>query len=67
MISKKETRAIERATPETIKLWSVLKSQGIQAYIAFWDGVSKGTNYTINYAKKKNKSLEIVGVLNEKV
>ena len=28
--------------------------------LVFWNGVSKGTKHTINYAKKLNKDLEIV-------
>ncbi len=28
--------------------------------LIIWDGVSKGTNYTANYAKKKNKNVKIV-------
>ncbi|MBO5059355.1 MAG: hypothetical protein J6C82_00395 [Clostridia bacterium] len=27
--------------------------------LVIWDGVSKGTQYTINYAKKLNKDLQI--------
>lgn len=30
--------------------------------LVVWDGVSKGTKYTINYAKKLNKDIEIVFV-----
>lgn len=30
-----------------------------------WDGKSKGTQYTINYAKKHNKDLTILKVKNE--
>lgn len=28
--------------------------------LAFWDGKSKGTKYTINYAKKQKKDLAII-------
>lgn len=28
--------------------------------LVIWDGTSKGTEYTISYAKKKNKTLDIV-------
>ena len=28
--------------------------------LAVWDGASKGTQYTINYAKKLNKDIQIV-------
>ena len=27
--------------------------------IAFWDGVSRGTKFTIDYAKKTNKKVEV--------
>lgn len=38
MITKKEVRAIERATPEAQRLCYALKSQGVSAFIDFWDG-----------------------------
>ena len=28
--------------------------------IAFWDGVSKGTKYTIDFAKSKNKKVVVI-------
>ena len=28
--------------------------------LVIWDGVSKGTHYTINYATKKNKAVHVV-------
>lgn len=28
--------------------------------IALWDGISRGTKYTVEYAKKKNKTVKIV-------
>ena len=28
--------------------------------LVIWDGVSKGTQYTINYATKKNKAIRII-------
>lgn len=28
--------------------------------IAFWDGISKGTKYTIDYAKSKNKKIVVI-------
>ena len=28
--------------------------------LVIWDGVSKGSKYTINYAKKKNKNITII-------
>ena len=28
--------------------------------LVIWDGVSKGTQYTVNYAKKKNKKLTVI-------
>jgi len=28
--------------------------------VAFWDGESKGTKYTINYAKKKGKQINVI-------
>lgn len=34
--------------------------------IAFWDGQSKGTLHAIKYAKKKEKSLEIINYLEKK-
>lgn len=33
--------------------------------IAIWDGESRGTKYTIDYAKKLNKPVEII-IMNEK-
>lgn len=30
------------------------------AVIAFWNGISRGTKYTIDYAEKKNKQIIIV-------
>ena len=30
--------------------------------IVIWDGVSKGSLYTIEYAKKKNKSLKVITI-----
>lgn len=30
--------------------------------LVFWDGVSRGTKYTIDYAKKTGKSVEIIMV-----
>ena len=30
--------------------------------IAFWNGTSKGTKFVINYAKARNKDVEIIGV-----
>ncbi len=30
--------------------------------LAFWDGKSRGTSYTINYAKEKNKPIKIVQI-----
>lgn len=28
--------------------------------LVIWDGVSKGAMYTVNYAKKKSKTLKVV-------
>ena len=28
--------------------------------LVIWDGKSKGTNYTINYAKKLNKDIYVI-------
>ena len=33
-----------------------------EAVITFWDGKSRGTAYTINYAKKNNKQVNIIRV-----
>ena len=30
--------------------------------LAFWDGVSRGTLYTINYAKKQGKPVQVVRI-----
>ena len=30
--------------------------------LVIWDGVSKGSDYTIKYAKKKNKNIKIITV-----
>ena len=30
--------------------------------MAFWDGTSRGTKYTIDYAKEKNKPIKIVNI-----
>ena len=30
--------------------------------IAFWDGKSKGTKYTIDFARKKNKRVTIIAI-----
>jgi predicted Rossmann fold nucleotide-binding protein DprA/Smf involved in DNA uptake len=30
--------------------------------LAFWDGVSRGTKYTLDYAKEKNKPIKIVSI-----
>ena len=30
--------------------------------LVIWDGVSKGTKYTVDYAKKKNKKVQMVMV-----
>ena len=30
------------------------------AVLVIWDGSSKGTQYTINYAKKKNKPITVI-------
>lgn len=30
--------------------------------LAFWDGVSKGTKFTIEYAKRRGKSCEVIRV-----
>ena len=30
--------------------------------LVIWDGVSRGTNYTVKYAKKKNKSIKIITI-----
>ena len=30
--------------------------------LVVWDGVSKGTKYTVDYAKKKNKKVRIVRI-----
>ena len=30
------------------------------AVLAIWDGISKGTKYTISYAKKSNKPITVV-------
>jgi len=42
----------------------LLRNQKIVDYadyvIAFWDGQSKGTRYTIQYAHKKNKPIKLV-------
>lgn len=32
------------------------------AVIAFWDGESRGTKFTIDYAKARNKPVKIVGI-----
>ena len=32
------------------------------AVLVIWDGVSKGTKYTINYAKRTNKPLTLVEI-----
>lgn len=31
--------------------------------LAFWNGKSTGTKYTIDYAKKQNKSVDIIDIL----
>ena len=33
--------------------------------LIFWDGVSKGSKHTIDYAKKQNKPIDIVNVSNK--
>ena len=30
--------------------------------LVIWDGVSRGTDYTVKYAKKKNKSIKIITI-----
>jgi len=30
------------------------------AVLVIWDGISKGTQHTVNYAKKKNKKLTVI-------
>ena len=30
--------------------------------IVFWDGISRGTKYTINYAKRKGKRVDIIKI-----
>ncbi|MBR5140816.1 MAG: hypothetical protein IKV16_07155 [Clostridia bacterium] len=35
--------------------------------IVVWDGVSKGSDYTIKYAKKKNKKLVLINISAEKI
>lgn len=30
--------------------------------LAFWDGKSKGTQYTINYARKNNKTINVITI-----
>jgi hypothetical protein len=37
-----------------------------EVILAIWDGESKGTKYTLNYAKKKNKKIIEIVVDNEK-
>ena len=32
--------------------------------LVIWDGISKGTDYTVKYAKKKNKDIKIIMVKN---
>lgn len=32
--------------------------------LVIWDGVSKGTDYTVKYAKKQNKNIKIILVTN---
>ena len=32
--------------------------------IAFWDGKSRGTKYTLDYAKEKNKPIKIIQIWN---
>ena len=31
--------------------------------IIIWDGISKGTNHTVTYARKKNKPLQVIRVV----
>jgi len=38
MVTKKYLKARDRSTPETIKLFDALKTNGIPALIDFWDG-----------------------------
>lgn len=30
--------------------------------LVIWDGVSRGTDYTVKYAKKKNKNIKIITI-----
>ena len=30
--------------------------------IAFWDGSSRGTQFTINYARKRNKEVKVINI-----
>ena len=41
---------------------NVEMAENADALIAFWDGKSKGTQYTINYAIKMNKEVTVVNI-----
>lgn len=52
------------AEPENPKAAPLMRNKKIVDYsdyiLAFWDGISKGTRYTIQYAHKTNKPVKLI-------